>query len=152
MNTYSQLLYYIKSLAEGDVFVNTVTKSVGADLDIYKGNLFPIFNIDVTAASYPSDAIIRYSIELTCIDLRDINKEVVNDKFFENDNEVDNLNETMATLNRVWLNMKRNFQENNITASESPTLTPIIYEGTNIYDGWGLSFDVDVPNTTISLC
>lgn len=152
MNAYTQLLNYIKLLGDADIFVNTVTKTGGADLDTYKGNIFPILDIFVTSGSFPSTSVIRYTVELTCIDLRDINKEVVNEKFFSNDNEVDNLNETQAVLSRIWLNMIRDFADNNITASESPTLNPIIYSGKNIYDGWTLTFDVDVPNTTISLC
>jgi|TARA_R110000822_G_scaffold240792_4_gene370171 hypothetical protein len=152
MNSYTQLLYYIKQLGEADIFVNTVTKSVSEDLDIYKGNIFPILNIEVTGGSYPSNGVIRYTVELTCIDLRDINKEIETDKFWSQDNEVDNLNETQAVLSRVWLNMIRDFADNNITASESPTLIPLIYEGKNIYDGWQLSFDVDIPNTTINIC
>ena len=120
MNTYTQLLYYIKSLGDADVFVNTVTKSVDENLDIYKGNIFPILNINVTGASYPSQAVIRYNVELTCIDLRDINKEIVNDKFFENDNEVDNLNETQSVLNRVWLNMIKDFADNDILHQRHP--------------------------------
>ena len=152
MNSYTQLLYYIKQLGEADIFVNTVTKSVSEDLDIYKGNIFPILNIEVTGGSYPSNGVIRYTVELTCIDLRDINKEIETDKFWSQDNEVDNLNETQAVLSRVWLNMIRDFADNNITASESPTLIPLIYEGKNLYDGWQLTFDVDVPNTIINIC
>ena len=152
MNAYTQLLNYIKLLGDADTFVNTITKTGGADLDTYKGNLFPILDIFVTGGSFPSNSLIRYTVELTCINLRDINKEVVNDKFWSQDNEVDNMNETQAVLNRIWLNMVRDFASNNITAGENPTLDPIIYEGTNIHDGWRLTFEVDVPNTTISLC
>ena len=144
MNAYTQLLNYIKLLGDADTFVNTITKTGGADLDTYKGNLFPILDIFVTGGSFPSNSLIRYTVELTCINLRDINKEVVNDKFWSQDNEVDNMNETQAVLSRIWLNM--------VTASENPTLDPIISEGTNIHDGWRLTFEVDVPNTTISLC
>ena len=152
MNIYSQLLNYIKSLADADKFVNTVTKTGEFDLDTYKGNIFPIFDIFVGAGSFPSNAVIRFNVVLTCIDLRDINKEVVNEKFFENDNEVDNHNEMLAVLNRVWLNMVKDFQDNNITASLDPPFDKITYEGKNIYDGWALTFEVDVPNTTINLC
>ena len=152
MNSYTQLLNYIKTLGDADIFVNTITKTGEVDLDQYKGNVFPILDISIVNGSFPSTAVIRYTIELTCVDLRDINKEVVNEKFYENDNEVDNHNETLAVLNRIWLNMIKDFADNNITASESPTFDKITYEGTNIYDGWQLTFDVDVPNTTISLC
>jgi len=152
MNGYTQLLNYIYQLGTADTFVNTITNTGEVDLDTYKGNIFPILDVFVVSGSFPSNALIRYTVELTCIDLRDINKEIVNDKFFDNDNEVDNLNETQAVLNRVWLNMVRDFADNNITASEAPTLTPIVYAGKNIYDGWSLSFDVDIPNTTIDIC
>tara|TARA_R110001592_G_scaffold156975_2_gene387755 strand:+ start:434 stop:895 length:462 start_codon:yes stop_codon:yes gene_type:complete len=152
MNAYTEVLRYIKSLGEDDVFINTVTKTGGVDLDTYKGNIFPILDIFITSGSFPSNSMIRYTIELTCVDLRDINKEINTDKFWNNDNEVDNLNETQAVLNRIWLLMVKDFANNNITASIDPTIDPIIYEGKNIYDGWRLTFDVDVPNTDINLC
>mgnify|MGYP003650827921 FL=1 len=152
MNAYTQVLRYIKSLGDNDVFINTVTKTGGVDLDTYKGNIFPILDIFITSGSFPSNSMIRYTIELTCVDLRDINKEINTDKFWNNDNEVDNLNETQAVLNRIWLLMVKDFANNNITASTDPTIDPIIYEGKNIYDGWRLTFDVDVPNTDINLC
>jgi hypothetical protein len=48
--------------------------------------------------------------------------------------------------------MYRDFEENNITASESPSFEKISLEGVNMLDGWELSFDVEVPNTTLNLC
>ena len=152
MNAYSELLSYIKLLAENDPFVNTVTKTGGADLDTQKANVFPILDIFITGDTFPSNAVISFNVALTCINLRDINKEVINDKFFENDNEIDNHNETLAVLNRIFLLMIRDFANNNITASESPGIDKIEFEGTNIYDGWTLNMQVQVPNTTISLC
>ena len=152
MNAYSQLLNYVKLLGEADPFVNTITKTGGSDLDTQKANVFPLLDVFVTGGSFPSNAVISYTIELTCVNLRDINKEVINDKFWSQDNEVDNMNETGAVLNRIWLLMERDFASNNITAAEAPTLEPIMFEGTNIYDGWTLTFDVEVPNTDISLC
>ena len=125
MNSYTQLLNYIKTLGDADIFVNTITKTGEVDLDQYKGNVFPILDISIVNGSFPSTAVIRYTIELTCVDLRDINKEVVNEKFYENDNEVDNHNETLAVLSRIWLNMIKDFADNNITASEAPTFDKI---------------------------
>ena len=152
MNAYSELLNYVKLIGEADPFVNTITKTGGADLDTQKANVFPLLDVFVTGASFPGNAVISYTIDLTCVNLRDINKEVINDKFFENDNEIDNMNETMAVLNRIFLIMVRDFANNNITADEDPTLVPLMFEGTNIHDGWVLSLTVQVPNTDISLC
>jgi hypothetical protein len=93
-----------------------------------------------------------FNIDLRCLAQRDINKEVVNDKFWKNDNEVDNLNETLAVLNRMWTSMYRDFEDVNITASENPSLEPLIYDEKNILDGWALNFTIELPNTTLNLC
>ena len=150
MNQYTEVLYYIKSLGESDVFVNTITK--GQEIDLNKGNIFPLLNIDINTGSFTNGQTIIFNIELSCLDIRDINKEIVNEKFWSNDNEVDNHNSTLATLNRLWLIMKRDFNENNITASENPPLQKITFSDKNLLDGWSLTFDLEIPNTTISLC
>lgn len=150
MNQYTEVLYYIKSLGESDVFVNTITK--GQEIDLNKGNIFPLLNIDINTGSFTNGQTIIFNIELSCLDIRDINKEIVDDKFWSNDNEVDNHNSTLATLNRLWLIMKRDFNENNITASENPPLQKITFSDKNLLDGWSLTFDLEIPNTTISLC
>tara|TARA_R110000803_G_scaffold69058_3_gene131249 strand:+ start:7486 stop:7947 length:462 start_codon:yes stop_codon:yes gene_type:complete len=152
MNQFTQLLLFIKSLSDADDFVNTTTKHTPDEIDVLKANLFPIFNINVSSGSFPSTGVIEFNVELACLDIRDINKEINDDKFWRNDNEVDNLNETLATLNRVWVAMNRDWAGNNITASDSPTFTATIGEGANIYDGWVMTFDVQLPNVTLNLC
>ncbi len=149
MNHYSELLYYIKSLVEQDSYINTITKG---EIDLNKENIFPLFNISILSGSFTNGQTINFNVELSCLDIRDINKEIVNDKFWEQDNEVDNHNETLACLNRVWLKMYRDFEQRNITASENPSLEIGTLEGKNLLDGWVLTFDVEMPNTTISLC
>jgi len=152
MNTYSTLLYYIKSLGEADAFVNTITKGDFNKVDIEKKNIFPLMHVSVGNASFPSLSVIRYDVQIGVFDIRDINKEITTDKFWEQDNEVDNLNETMATINRVWIQMMKDFEENNITASESPTLEIAIEDRMNLLDGWIMTFQVDLPNITQSIC
>ena len=152
MNQYSQLLTYIKSLAQSDVFVNTVTQGDFDKIDLDKGNIFPLVHVNVISAGFTNGQTVKFNVQLGCMDIRDINKEVRTDKFWEQDNEVDNLNETLAVLNRMWTTMYRDFDENNITASENPSLEPIIYDEKNILDGWVLTFTIEVPNTTLDLC
>jgi hypothetical protein len=86
------------------------------------------------------------------MDIRDINKEITTDKFYENDNEIDNLNETLAVVNRLWLLMLKDFEENDITASENPTLEQMSESKKNLLDGWVMTFTIDVPNVLVSLC
>tara|TARA_R110000772_G_C13310212_1_gene439980 strand:- start:25070 stop:25534 length:465 start_codon:yes stop_codon:yes gene_type:complete len=152
LNQYTQLLYYIKSLGDSDVFINTVTQGDVDDIDLQKMNLYPLLHIEVNGAGFTNGSTIIFNVQIAALDVRDINKEVITDKFWKQDNEVDNLNETLAVLNRLWSIMYRDFDDNNITASENPTLEKILESGTNLLDGWLLSFDVEMPNDTISLC
>lgn len=152
MNQYTELLMYMKQLAEQDSFVNTVKQGEISELDIDKQNIYPLVNIAIVGGGFTNGQTITFNIDLRCLAQRDINKEVVNDKFWKNDNEVDNLNETLAVLNRMWTSMYRDFESNNITASESPSLEPLIYDEKNILDGWAMTFTVELPNETLNLC
>jgi flagellar basal body P-ring protein FlgI len=152
MNHYTQLLYYIKQLAESDNLVNHVTQGNISKVDVDKMIVPTLVNVTVTGGSFTNGSTVNLDVEIACLAQRDINKEVRTDDFWLQDNEVDNMNETLAILNRLWLTMYKDFEKNNITASENPTLSPIIYGTAKILDGWVLTFTVEMPNTTINLC
>jgi hypothetical protein len=151
MNQVTTLYTYIKSLGEADSYVSTITKNATNDILQNKATIFPLLNIAITSVSYSSQQIKTFSLEISCFNKRDQNKETVNDIFWENDNEVDNMNETEACLNRIWLIMERNFDKNNITANENPTLNPVLEGTTSLIDGWVMTLDVNVPNIDICL-
>jgi hypothetical protein len=151
MNQVTTLYTYIKSLGEADSYVSTITKNATNDILQNKATIFPLLNIAITGASYSSQQIKTFSLEISCFNKRDQNKETVNDIFWENDNEVDNMNETEACLNRIWLIMERNFDKNNITANENPSLNPVLEGTTSLIDGWVMTLDVNVPNIDICL-
>ena len=150
LNQYSELLLYIKSLGDEDTYINTILK--GNAVDLNKIDIYPLLNIVIDGGSFPSDGTISFTVELECVAIRDINNEVVTDKFWEQDNEVDNHNETLAALNRIWRTMNRDFPKNNITASDTPTIEKITGEKKDYVDGWSMSFDVELPNVALSLC
>jgi hypothetical protein len=152
MNQYTELLQYLKSIAQSDDFVNTITRGEFEKVDLDKSNIFPLVHINITSAGFTNGQTINFNVQVGCFDLRDVNKEIREDKFWEQDNEVDNLNETLAVLNRMWLRMYRDFEDNNITASENPSLEVVTFDNKNLLDGWILTFDVEVPNTTLNLC
>ena len=152
MNTYSELLRYLRFLGEEDAFVNTITQGDFNDVDVDKKNIFPLLHISIGNASFPSHSVIRYDVQIGCFDIRDVNKEITTDKFTKQDNEIDNLNETLATINRLWLKMSKDFEDNNITASDAPSCEIHTFVRMNTLDGWILTFQVDVPNTMLSLC
>ena len=150
LNQYTELLYYNKSLGDADTYINTITK--GDNVDINKMDVYPMLNININNATFPSEGTISFSVELACLAIRDINKEVVTDKFWEQDNEVDNLNECLASLNRIWRILDRDFTERNITIEGAPTLEAVENKGKNLLDGWNMTFDVILPNVTLNLC
>ena len=153
MNKYSELLYFIKGLAQANEFVNTVTKGAIDKIDLQKANIYPLLHITIEEAPFTNGSTVIFNVTLECLNQRDINKEIVeDDKFWSNDNEVDNHNTTMAILNDIWLRSLRDWEERDITTSDNATLQKIEFAKGNILDGWSLEFQVELPNTTISLC
>tara|TARA_R110002124_G_scaffold88702_2_gene227371 strand:- start:778 stop:1242 length:465 start_codon:yes stop_codon:yes gene_type:complete len=152
MNAYSQLLRYIKELVEQDPYITTILNRLPEDFDWEKGNVYPIFNVSALGGSITSPATVLFNVELTCVDIRMINKEDVNDKYWDNDNSVDNHNSTLSSLTMLWTKLSRDFARNNITASDSPSINQIDFEGVNLMDGWSMTFDVEMPIYEVSLC
>lgn len=148
MNQLTELYLYFKNLAQADPQVNKVLKSG----DLNKQTIYPLVNIDIQGGGFTNGSTVNFNVELSCFDIRDINKEVITDDFWGQDNEVDNHNLAIAVLNRMWLSMYRDFEDNNITASENPSFELGSFEGSKLLDGARLTFTVEVPNTTISLC
>lgn len=150
MNGYSELLRYFKKI--GQPLVNTITQGDFNDVDINKKNIFPLLHVSIGNASFLSDSVIQFNVQIGCFDIRDINKDINDDKYYENDNEIDNLNSTMAILNRIWLLMIRDFEDVNITAIQLPSLEQFTESNMNLLDGWIMTFEVQMPNVTINLC
>jgi len=148
MNQLTELYSYIKQLAEADSQVNKVTKKQ----DLAKETLFPLVNVIIESGGFTNGSTVNFNVELSCFDIRNINKEIQTDDFWGNDNEVDNHNLAIAVLNRLWNKMYIDFEENNITASENPAFELGSFEAPKLLDGARLTFSVEVPNTTINLC
>lgn len=151
MNHYSELLYYIKGLAEQDPFINHITQGEFSETDVDKMVLPIVLNIEINSGTLP-DNIVTFDVELACLSQRDIVKEVRTDDFAKQDNEIDNFNETHAVLNRIFNKMRLDFEKSNITATENPSINKITFGTSKLLDGWLLTFTVEMPNTTINLC
>ena len=148
MNQLSELYKYFKQLANADDLVNKVMKSA----DLNKETIFPLVNIDIQGGGFTNGSTINFNVELSCFNIRDINKEIITDDFWGQDDEVDNHNLALAVLNRMWLTMWTDFEKTNLTASENPTFELGSFEGSKLLDGARLTFIVETPNTIIDLC
>ena len=153
LNHYSELLRYIKSLLEQDALVNTITQGDLDKVDLNKMNIYPLVHIYIGDANFTNGQTVSFNVSIGSMNQRDTTNEVSNDKFWYNDNEVDNYNEMLAILNRLWTTMYSDFEHAGITASENPTLLKRKQElDKNSLEGWQLEFQVSMPNQTLNLC
>ena len=150
MIAYSELLRYIKSLAEAEEYIKTIT--MGGDIDLDQSSLYPIFNVEITGANFNSNSTVSFNVEMVALDLRGINNADKTDKFYDNDNEIDNHNGTISVLNNIWVKMHRDFAKNNITASDNPSLEKWVLKEKNLADGWSISFTVELPTNGVDIC
>lgn len=150
MNQLTQLYLYLKQLADADDLVNKTTKDV--NFEFIKELMTPVVNINIATGAFTNGSTVNFNIELACFNQRDVNKEINTDDFWGQDNEVDNHNLAIGVLNRMWLKMYTDFEENNITSSENPPFELGSLEGHKLLDGAKLIFTVEVPNTELSLC
>ena len=150
MIAYSTLIRYIKDLADSEEYIKTST--MGENIDLNKANIFPLFNVDITNAEFTSNATVSFDVEMTCLAIRDLNNEDNKDKFYLNDNEIDNYNGTISALNVMWVRMHRDFCDKNITASDNPTLEQVTFSDKNLLDGWQMSLTVEMPIAEVNLC
>ena len=150
MNQLTQLYTYLKKLADADSLVNYVTKSNA--MDVNKEIITPVVAINITSGGFTNGSTVKFNIELACFSQRDITKDLIEDEFWGNDNEVDNHNTCIAILNRMWNTMYVDFENNNITSSKNPNFELGSFDGLKLLDGARLTFEVEMPNTDISLC
>jgi hypothetical protein len=155
MNSYYELLKHIKGIFEADVNVSTVSTEEAGLIDNYKKNLFPLVHIDVIEKQFTGVnglAVDRYLVDIHVLDIRDINNQAINDKFWNNDNRHDNLNKTQAILNKALNKMVKDTGETLITLVGSSSATPNVYEYSNLLDGWNQTWTVEVPDLLTTVC
>lgn len=136
----------------GEPLAHTITQGDIAALDISNSALFPLLHVTVGNATFPADGVVRFSVKIGCFDVRYGHYEEHPERFYDNDNEIDNLNATLAILNRLWLVMKRDGAQTNITPVGIPELELCREYSQNLLDGWFMTFEVDTPNTLIAFC
>ena len=152
MNHYTQILSYIKELAESDPLVNKVTQGNLEEVDFNKISLVPLVHITVNSGSFTNGKTVNFNIELAAMSIIDNVNEQTTDEFYFNNSEVDIYNETLAILNRMFSVMVTDFTKAKIKASENPSYNKVDGVGANGLQGWLLTFDVEIPNDKLSLC
>jgi len=150
MKSFYNAIDYIKSTLESAPLLNTITH--GTDIvDNVKKNIFPLAHINVLSSSIGS-GVVNFTFEIAILDIRNISKIKVNDKFLGNDNELDNLNTCHAILNYMITKMRLQRNDFDIELQNDPSLQPIMMAFTNALDGWKCDIELSVPNIDLSVC
>lgn len=156
MTTYYTLLQTLNTYFKQDINVNTIsTQDDHNIIDNYKKNIYPLVHLTIQSSPFISEqttAVTRYEVEVNVLDIRDINKEEVNDKFWLNDNRHDNLNTTMAILKTASNKMIKDTLGIDVTLESATSAVPVIYAFKNVLDGWTQTWTIDVPDTLTTVC
>lgn len=151
MIEFYTVIDFLKKLLQEDINVHTILHGLKSTLDISKKNIFPIAHIQVTSST-PDIGFVSFTFEVVVVDVRNVSKQVVTDKWLGNDNELDNLNTTHAVLNRLLTKLRNSNNEFNIQLNNEPTCQPIIFEETNLLDGWRTDIELIIPNNKLNVC
>lgn len=150
MNTYYEVLKYLKNTFNEDSRVNSV---VTGDMEQWKKDEFLLVHIDVTDSPFNGNqntALIQFNVTINVLDIRDVNKENVKDKFWHNDNRHDAWNDTLSVLNLA--RNKTIKSPNNITLNTATSAERITYAFMNGLDGWQQTWTIEVPDDFTAIC
>lgn len=151
MREFYKVVDYLKTTLSNDINVHTITHGLRSMTDIDKKNIFPLVHLQVTSSTV-SNSMATFIFEVAVVDLRNISKQPVSDKFLGNDNELDNLNTCHAVLNRLVSILQNQNNDYAIQLVNIPTLQPIIFEESNLLDGWRCDLELIIPNNEIVVC
>ena len=152
MNHYTQILNYIKELAESDPLVNKVTQDDVDKVDLNKMSMLPLVHIALNNGSFSNGSTVNLTIELAALSIVVNTNEQTTDPFFLNTNEVDVYGETLAILNRIFSRMTADLSKSKIRTTQNPSYRKIESIGQNNLTGWLLTIDVEMPNNEMNLC
>ena len=155
MRQFYNVTKTIKDTLQDHSQVNVVTFGDIFDVDLNKQTIFPLSHIMVNQATIGEQTIV-INISVMCMDIVDETKEDPRNQaepFYGTNNEQDILNTQLQVLNDLVQRLKRgNLYEDLYQLASVPTCFPFSERFENLLAGWTATFDVEVPNTDISIC
>lgn len=153
MRAYFDLIQYLESKFRSDNQVGTISSDGFIDMDNWRKNIYPLVDIYVVDSPLIQEvtSLSRFNVEIICLDIRDVNKEDVNDKFWHNDNRHDNWNLTHAILEKAKDSILKD-TDSDITIESLTSLERVVFGKENGLDGWRTTWSIDVPKTYNGRC
>jgi hypothetical protein len=132
-----------------DIDVNTITTIEEDEIDFNKKDIFPMANIRLTGANFDNQTM---NFEVTYLDIRDVVKTVITDKYNGNDNRWDNINQGHSVLNSLVTKLK--LRHNQYDIELVSTSEPVMFLGAfnNMLDGYSLIITLSYPNNKNNEC
>ena len=132
-----------------DIDVNTIMSAEEDEIDFNKKDIFPLVNIRLNGTNFDSH---QMTFEVTYLDIRDVVKTTITDKYKGNDNRWDNLNQAHSVLNSLVtkLKLRRNEYDIELVNASDPQL--IVGGLNNILDGLSLVITLNYPNNQTNEC
>tara|TARA_R110000851_G_scaffold50558_1_gene120740 strand:- start:655 stop:1131 length:477 start_codon:yes stop_codon:yes gene_type:complete len=153
MNHYTQILKYIKELAESDPLVNKVTQGEASKAMFDKITLFPLVHISVGGFSFGEDArTVIWDVIIGAMKQRQNTNEQTTDNYYLNTNEVDNFNETSAIINRLVSRINADLSKSKINVSVIGNAEKQDEEYGADKDGYVINLSLEIPNNEVNLC
>ena len=155
MNSYYTLIETLKRIFEDDDRVSTIVTGDTSDVDVYKRNIYPLVHIVVTDSPYleqNTSVVTRYNVEVTVVDIRDINKEQKRDKYWLNDNRHDNWNLTRSILKEAEVKLIKDKFRTDVTLDSAGSAIPLTFAKENLLDGWQQGWSIDSPDLFVDQC
>jgi len=147
MNSFYQVIGYLKDQLSNDIDVNTV---VHGEAPENKKDLFPLAHLMVTNGAL-GQGVSVFTFTVQVLDIRNLSKKASTNKFLKNDNELDNLNTCFAVLSRLITDLKLQRNDLDIELLNEPSLIPVIYEFKDTLDGWTVDLQLSITNE-VTVC
>lgn len=146
MNAYKTVIDTLYDLLLADASISMVTKG---NIDINKKNQFPLAHINVLDSTFDKSTI-TFNVAIFAMDLRDTVKATAKDKWTENDNENDNLDNMLYVLHRLYQKLLK--LNDTLVLSSVESLEPFTEAHLNVTDGWLMRVKVTVEETDSGIC
>jgi len=148
--TYYEMTEAIKNSLKEDKIINTVTIGDLYDVDLDKQTLFPLSHIIVNNSSIRENNI-AHNISILFMDVVDLSKELIEDKFLSNDNLQDVLNTQFTLAQRLVNKMYSGDLFGRYVEIENAGIEYFLDRFENHLAGVTLTVDILVPNT-MTIC
>jgi len=146
MKGFYNLTNKLKETLQAEPFVNTVTFGSLDEVDLSKLTIFPLAHVIINNTTINTSTL-TCNVSILAMDIVDISKDAVTDKYIGNDNEQDILNTQLALLTRVINLLQRGDLYDELYQVEgSVNCEPFVDRFENKLAGWSATFDVTIQN------